>query len=90
METREKKLEFYGGTWVSCLPFIVFLVLIVLTTFIWGSISDGALWVPAFAAILLPFFMAKDKRPYADVVNEGIASREAIVPVVCWIFGGVF
>ncbi len=90
METREKKLEFYGGTWVSFLPFIVFLVLIVLTTFIWGSISDGALWVPAFAAILLPFFLAKDKRQYADVVIEGMASREAIVPVVCWIFAGVF
>lgn len=86
----KKKLEFYGGTWVSFLPFIVFLSLIVLTTFIWGSISDGALWVPAFSAILLPFFLAKDKKHYAEVVIEGMASKEAIVPVVCWIFAGVF
>lgn len=86
----KKKLEFYGGTWVSFLPFIVFLVLIVLTTFVWGSISDGALWVPSFAAILLPFFLAKDKKHYADVIIEGMASKEAIVPVVCWIFAGVF
>lgn len=89
METN-KRLEFYGGTWVSFLPFIVFLSLIVLTTFIWGSISDGALWVPAFSAILLPFFLAKDKKHYAEVVIEGMASKEAIVPVVCWIFAGVF
>ena len=86
----KKKLEFYGGTWVSFLPFIVFLGMIVLTTFIWGSISDGALWVPAFTAILLPFFLAKDKKQYAEVVIEGMASKEAIVPVVCWIFAGVF
>ncbi len=89
METN-KRLEFYGGTWVSFLPFIVFLSLIVLTTFIWGSISDGALWVPAFSAILLPFFLAKDKKHYAEVVIEGMASKEAIVPVVCWIFASVF
>lgn len=85
-----KKLEFYGGTWVSFLPFIVFLTLIVLTTFIWGSISDGALWVPAFSAILIPFFLAKDKKQYAEVVIDGMASKEAIIPVVCWIFAGVF
>lgn len=90
MDSNEKKLEFYGGTWVSFLPFIVFLSLIVLTTFIWGSISDGALWIPAFAAILVPFFLAKDKTQYANVVIEGMASKEAIIPVVCWIFAGVF
>jgi len=89
METK-KKLEFYGGTWVSFLPFIVFLVLIVTTTFIWSSISDGALWVPAFAALVIPFFLARDKMHYADVIIEGMASREAIIPVVCWIFAGVF
>ncbi|MGL6202243.1 MAG: Na+/H+ antiporter NhaC family protein [Lachnospiraceae bacterium] len=90
MEAKKKKLDFYGGTWVSFLPFIVFLVLIVTTTFIWGSISDGALWVPAFAALIVPFFLARDKRQYADVIIEGMASREAIIPVVCWIFAGVF
>lgn len=90
METKKKKLEFYGGTWVSFLPFIVFLVLIVTTTFIWGSISDGALWVPAFVALVIPFFLAKDKMQYADVIIDGMASREAIIPVVCWIFAGVF
>lgn len=75
---------------MSFLPFIVFLALIVLTTFVWGSISDGALWVPAFCAILLPFFLAKNKGLYAQVVIDGMASKEAIIPVVCWIFAGVF
>ena len=88
MET--KKLEFYGGTWMSFLPFVIFIAMIILTTFFWQSISDGALWVPAFAAILIPFFLAKDKKHYADAVIEGMASKEAIIPVVCWIFAGVF
>lgn len=90
MELQNKKLEFYGGPWVSFLPFIVFLGLIVTTTFMWGSISDGALWVPAFTALLVPFFLAKNKSNYASAVIEGMASKEAIIPVVCWIFAGVF
>ncbi|WP_324825806.1 Na+/H+ antiporter NhaC family protein [Sinanaerobacter sp. ZZT-01] len=90
MEKGTKRLEFYGGVWMSFLPFIVFLALIVLTTFHWASISDGALWVPAFSALAIPFFFAKSKREYADAVIEGMASKEAIIPVVCWIFAGVF
>lgn len=87
---QKKRLEFYGGPWISFLPFVIFLVLIVLTTFIWGSISDRALWVPAFSALLIPFFLAKDKRHYASAIIDGMASKEAIIPVVCWIFAGVF
>ena len=85
-----KKLEFYGGEWMSFVPFIVFISLIVITTFYYSSISDGALWIPAFMALIVAFFFAKDKRRYADVIIDGMASREAIIPVVCWIFAGVF
>ncbi len=86
----KKKLEFYGGEWMSFLPFIVFLILIILTTFHFGSISDGALWIPVFIALLLAFFFAKDKKHYAQAMIDGMASKEAIIPVVCWLFAGVF
>lgn len=90
MDNNMKKLEFYGGEWVSFLPFVVFLVMIILTTFYFGSISDGALWVPAYTALVVAFFFAKDKKLYANTIIDGMASRDAIVPVVCWIFAGVF
>lgn len=86
----EKKLDFYGGEWMSFIPFVVFLVLIIMTTFIGGSISNGALWIPAFMALVSAFFFAKDKKFYSEVIVTGMASKEAIVPVVCWIFAGVF
>lgn len=84
------KLEFYGGEWVSLVPFAIFIVLIITTTFYYGSISDGALWVPPFLAITIVFFLAKDKKEYAETIINGMASTEAIVPIVCWIFAGVF
>lgn len=90
MESRGKKLEFYGGEWMSFIPFVVFLVLIITTTFHFGSISDGALWVPAFMAIIVGFFFAKNKSDFANAVIDGMASKEAIIPIVCWIFAGVF
>lgn len=90
MSNGSKKLEFYGGEWVSFLPFAVFIALIILTTFVFGSISDGALWVPAFTALVVAFFFAKDKFLYAETIINGMASKEAIIPVVCWIFAGVF
>ncbi len=85
-----KKLEFYGGEWVSFLPFVVFILMIILTTFHYGSISDGALWLPAFTALIVAFFFAKDKNDYSNTIIEGMASKDAILPIVCWIFAGVF
>lgn len=90
MLKESKKLQFYGGEWMSFIPFIVFLVLIIMTTFVAGSISDGALWIPAFMALIVAFFFAKDKKMYSDVIIKGMASKEAMIPVVCWIFAGVF
>ncbi len=90
MSGEKKKLEFYGGEWVSFIPFIVFIALIIMTTFYFGSISDGALWVPAFMALIVAFFFAKDKQLYGETIISGMASKEAIIPIVCWIFAGVF
>jgi len=90
MENNSRKLEFYGGEWVSFLPFIIFLALIILTTFIWASTSNGALWVPAFTALIVAFFFAKDKKLYAETIIKGMSSTDAIIPIVCWIFAGVF
>ena len=90
MDDGARRLEFHGGRAMSLLPFGVFIALIVLTTFVWRSISDGALWVPAFVAILVPFFFAKDKKHYSEVVISGMARKECLIPVVCWIFAGVF
>jgi Na+/H+ antiporter NhaC len=90
MDKENAKLNFYGGEWMSFLPFALFLLMIVLTTFVWGSISDGALWLPAFLALVITFFVAKDKVHYSEVLINGMASREAIIPIVCWLFAGVF
>ena len=89
-DPNEPKVRFYGGPWMSFLPFVLFVIFIITTTFVWGSSSDGALWLPPFLALVIAFFFAKDKTAYTEVVVEGMASKEALLPVVCWLFAGVF
>ncbi|MFR0076661.1 MAG: Na+/H+ antiporter NhaC family protein [Blautia sp.] len=86
----DKKLEFYGGEWVSISPLIIFIGLIFVTTFWWGSTSDGALWIPIFLGIVIPFFLAKNKKEYSGAVIEGMASKDTAFPIATWIFAGVF
>ena len=86
----EKKLEFYGGEWVSLSPIIIFIGLIFVTTFWWGSTSDGALWIPIFLGVVIPFFLAKNKKEYSSAVISGMASKDTAFPIATWIFAGVF
>lgn len=88
--THKPTLEFYGGPIVSFLPFIIFLILIISFTFGFGAISDGALWVPAFLGLLVAFFFAKDKGYYGEVIVEGIARKDSIMPIIAWFWAGVF
>lgn len=86
----EKKLEFYGGDWMSLSPLVIFIALIFVTTFSWGSISDGALWIPIFLGVVIPFFLAKNKKEYSNAVISGMASKDTAFPIATWIFAGVF
>lgn len=90
MEKENRKLEFYGGEWMSLLPMVIFIALIIVTTFVWGSISDGALWVPIFMGLVIPFFLAKDKKHYSETLIMGMASKDTAFPIATWLFAGVF
>ncbi len=90
MEKENRKLEFYGGEWVSLAPLLLFIVLIIVTTFFWGSISDGALWVPIFLGLVIPFFLSKDKKHYSNTLIMGMASKDTAFPIATWLFAGVF
>lgn len=75
---------------MSFIPFIVFIVLIITTTFVQGSLSDGASWIPAFMTPILAFFFPKNAKFSSGTIISGMASKEAILPVVCCIVAGVF
>lgn len=89
MEQSKKKLEFYGGGWISFLPFLFFVVIAIYISVLKAPDIKG-MWVGAISGIMITFFFAKDKIRYSQVIIEGMADEIAIIPVACWIFAGLF
>ena len=90
MENDKKLLQFYGGRWVCFLPMVLFVVGIIVAIMGFKSGTDGALWVPGYLALAATFFLAKNKKEYTNAVIEGVANKDAILPIICWLFAGVF
>lgn len=44
MKTEGKKLEFYTGRWVSFLPFIIFLGMIIVSVVL-DAVSERSMWI---------------------------------------------
>lgn len=89
-ETKQnKKLKFYGGGWVSFLPFLFFIAIAIYISVLKAPDIRG-MWVGAVTGIIVTFFFAKDKMRYSEVIIEGMANKIAITPVACWIFAGLF
>jgi len=86
---QKRKLEFYGGGWVSFLPFLFFIAIAVYISVLKAPDIKG-MWVGAVTGIIVTFFFAKDKMRYSEVIIEGMSDELAITPVACWIFAGLF
>lgn len=86
----EKKLLFYGGEWISFLPILIFVILTVVSSFGLHVTGGGAGWLPAFIAVSIPMFLAKNKVQYANAVVRGLSDRNVAIPIICWIYAGVF
>lgn len=86
---QKKQLEFYGGGWVSFLPFLFFVIIAIYISVLKAPDIKG-MWVGAITGLMITFFFAKDKIRYSEVIIEGMADKIAITPVACWIFAGLF
>ena len=89
MKTEGKKLEFYTGRWVSFLPFIIFLGMIIVSVVL-DAVSERSMWICCIVGLMIAFFLAKDKIRYGDAIAEGIAQKLTSVPVLCWIFADFY
>ena len=89
METEKKRLEFYGGVWISFLPIIIF-ILVTAGFTIKGAPAVQGLWLAAFTGIFITFFFAKDRSGYCEAILRGFGDKGATIPFACFIFAGLF
>ena len=88
-KTDRKQLGFYGGGWISFLPFLFFIAIAIYISVLKAPDIKG-MWVGAVTGLIVTFFFAKDKMEYSKIIIEGMADEIAITPVACWIFAGLF
>jgi len=86
----DKKLTFFGGSGISFIPILAFVVTAIFIAVTMEEVTIQAMWVGILIGIILTFFFAKDKELYGETIIKGMSARVALVPVAAWIFAGIF
>ncbi len=86
----EKKLTFYGKSFASFIPILMFVIVAVVIAVTMEEVTIQAMWVGILIGIIVAFFLAKDKELYGETIIKGMSARVALVPVAAWIFAGIF
>ena len=90
-DRRERRIEFYGGKWMSALPLALFVA--------WAVFQSGVLKIGdttglvagmLFALIVGMFFAKGDWKTYANTIFEGMTRRVAATAIVAWLWAGMF
>ena len=86
MET--KKIEFRGGSFMSLIPFAVFIVVTIVLSF--ANFQDINMMVAAgVIGLLIGMIFCKNPGDYWDVVLAGLGSKVAMTAVMLWLVVGI-
>ena len=87
MENTEKKVEFYGGAFGPWIPVIFMLVGMIVNTIV----SPGLATLPmvAFFALVVGFFLAKNKKAYGAVTLKGLQNSMFGTIAMAFILAGI-
>lgn len=87
--SEKKKIEFYGGSAVGLVPFLIFLAGTVYIC-VKGAPTETGMALFALMGLLAGAFFAKNKWDYSEEIFVGMADPVAVVPVLCWLIAGFF
>lgn len=86
---KEKTLEFWPNEFAALIPFLVFIVITVILTFINASDLNMMIGAGLFG-LMIGMFFSKDWKGYWETVVEGLGSTSAMTAVLIWLVVGVF
>lgn len=89
MKEENYEIEFYGGRWISFLPFLIFIMIAIFLAIKQAPDLEG-MWVAVLVGIIITFFFSKNKQNYSETIIDGLSDRVGMVPIACWLFVGVF
>ena len=84
-----KKLEFRGGSAMSLIPFIFFIVITIVLSF--ANFQDINMMVGAgVVGLLIGMIFCKNIGDYWDVILTGLGSKVAMSAVMLWLVVGIY
>lgn len=89
-ETQEAlpKIEFYGGTLGTLLPFFVF-VSGVIGIALSGAPDERGFWPILILALGLGLLLCKDKTAFSEVVIAGMSQKIVMIMITAWILASI-
>jgi len=81
-------LQFYGGTFGSLVPFLVFLAGVSWLA-IAGAPDERGFWPVQLAAIAVGLLLAKNRNRYCNALVEGMAQPIVGLMIMAWMLAGV-
>ena len=81
----EKKLTFFGGSFISFVPILVFVIVAVYIATTMTEITIQAMWVGILIGIIVTFFFAKDKHLYGDIKYTIYGQKIALTQSILYL-----
>ena len=87
-EENNKTLEFYGGLGGALLPFIVFIIGVVIIA-LSGAPDEKGFWPILILAIGVGLILAKDRTAFSEVIISGMSQKIVMIMIMAWMLASI-
>lgn len=87
-EDTTKALKFYGGFLGALIPFIVFIIGVVVIA-LSGAPDEKGFWPVLILAMSLGLILAKDRTAFSEVVIAGMSQKIVMIMIVAWMLASI-
>jgi len=87
-EEEKRSLQFYGGVLGALLPFIVFIVGIIIIA-LSGAPDEKGFWPILILAMGVGLLMAKDRTAFSEVVISGMSQKIVMIMIMAWLLASI-
>ena len=87
-EENNKTLEFHGGLFGALLPFIIFIIGVVIIA-LSGAPDEKGFWPVLILAIGAGLILAKDRTAFSEVVISGMSQKIVMIMIMAWMLASI-
>ena len=87
-EENNQLLEFHGGLLGALMPFIIFIIGVVIIA-LSGAPDEKGFWPVLILAIGVGLVLAKDRTAFSEVIISGMSQKIVMIMIMAWILASI-